>query len=204
VPLHKAPVEAAAKGSSPAWWQPVASQKYRWYWQLQDPIVTKHDVAVYNIDIDTPQSDIDFLKARGVRLICYFSVGSVELWRTDVHRFPAIAVGKAYAGYPDERWLDVGNYPAFADLMIERLDRCAEKGFDGIEGDNVDAFLNAIDTGFDITQQQSIDYVLWLAKQSHQRGLAYGLKNAVSIAAEVVDSVDWILTESCFAQDWCH
>jgi len=195
---------AAATDNTNSWWQPVASQKYRWYWQLQDDIVVSHDVAVYDIDIDTPQSVIDALKGRGVRLICYFSVGTVEQWRSDARRFPKQSLGKTYAGYPDERWLDIANYQVFADLMIERLDRCAKKGFDGVEGDNIDAFLSTVDSGFHNTRVQSVDYIHWLAKQSHQRGLAYGLKNATSIASEVIDSVDWIVTESCFAQGWCH
>ena len=96
-------------------------------------------------------------------------------------------------------------------MITDRLDRCAEKGFDGIEGDNVDAFLQpnpgvkgATGTSFRITKQQSINYVLWLAEQSHKRGLAFGLKNAEGIVAQVADSVDWVLTESCFAHGWCN
>ena len=204
-----APPTTAANSALPVWWQPT-NDSYRWYWQLQDTIVTSHDVDIYNIDIDTPQNIINALKSRGVRLICYFSVGTVETWRPDTHRFIQRVVGEPYSGYPDERWLDTGNYPLFADIMTDRLDRCAEKGFDGVEGDNVDAFLHvnpnvedAVGTSFSITKQQSINYVLWLAAQSHKRGLAFGLKNAEAIAVEVVDSVDWMLTESCFSHGWC-
>jgi len=170
-----APPTIAANSALPVWWQPT-NDSYRWYWQLQDTIVTSHDVDIY----------------------------------TDTHRFVQRVVGEPYSGYPDERWLDTGNYPLFADIMADRLDRCAEKGFDGVEGDNVDAFLHvnpnvedAVGTSFSITKQQSINYVLWLAAQSHKRGLAFGLKNAEAIAVEVVDSVDWMLTESCFSHGWC-
>ena len=117
-----------------------------------------------------------------------------------------------YPGFEDERWLDLSRYPEFADVMRARLDRCAEKGFHGVEGDNVDAFDQRIPdsngvvrkgTSFGITRAQSVDYVLWLAQEAHKRGLAFGLKNAVTISAEVVDEVDWLLTESCFAYSWC-
>ena len=195
------------------WWRPRADENLRWYWQLQDAIDTSHSVDVYDIDIDTPQPVIDKLKARGVKLICYFSVGTVESFRTDASDFPKRAVGNPYTGYADERWLNIADIEALAPVMRDRLDRCAEKGFDGVEGDNVDAFyFDAQDaedsrqsgTGFGITEQQSQDYVLWLARESHLRGLAFGLKNAEALAESVVDQVDWVLTESCHVYNWCE
>jgi len=99
------------------WWQPEADQNLRWYWQLQGDIDTSYDVDVYDIDIDTPQSVINQLKARGVKLICYFSVGTVEQFRSDANDFPDQAIGETYPGFTDERWLDLANYPLFADIM---------------------------------------------------------------------------------------
>ena len=209
---------ALAEASAPpgdvatGWWRPEASQNLRWYWQLQGRLNTSHDVDVYDIDIDTPQPVINKLKARGVRLICYFSVGTVEQFRTDAHLFPAEATGESYPGYADERWLDLSNYNLFADIMRARLDRCAAKGFDGVEGDNVDAFVQQIPddngvvntgTSFKITKQQSIDYIRWLAFESHKRGMAFGLKNAEAVAVDVIDQVDWLITESCYVYHWC-
>ena len=217
-------VPVLAKASPPAgwvvakayaeekWWQPKADQNLRWYWQLQGNIDTSYDVDVYDIDIDTPQPVINRLKARGIRLICYFSVGTVEQFRSDANRFPHQAIGETYPGYADERWLDLKNYSLFASIMQARLDRCAAKGFDGVEGDNVDAFLQQIPddngvvntgTSFKITRQHSIDYILWLASESHKRGLAFGLKNSEAVAIDVVDDVDWLITESCYVYRWC-
>ena len=202
---------AALKNS---WWQPRADENLRWYWQLQDAIVTSYDVDVYDVDIDTPQAVIDELKGRGVKLICYFSVGTVESWRDDAALFPDKVVGERYDGYEDERWLDISNIDALAAVMRARLDRCAAKGFDGVEGDNVDAFLKenrnasgvvtGLGTSFGIDQQRSTDYVLWLARESHQRGLGFGLKNAEALATEVVSQVDWMITENCFVDNWCE
>ena len=194
------------------WWRPGANQNLRWYWQLQDNINTSYDVDVYDIDIDTPQVVINKLKARGVKLICYFSVGTVEEFRSDANRFPQRAIGESYPGFADERWLDLSNYSLFADIMKARLDRCAAKGFDGVEGDNVDAFSQQIPddngvvnagTSFKITKQHSIDYIRWLAAESHKRGMAFGLKNAASLASDVISEVDWLITESCYYYDWC-
>jgi len=207
------PAIAAAKvHSAESWWQPKANQNLRWYWQLQGEINTSYDVDVYDIDIDTPQPVINNLKARGVKLICYFSVGTVEQFRSDANRFPHQAIGESYPGFPDEQWLDLSNYSLFADIMKDRLDLCAAKGFDGIEGDNVDAYIQQIPddhgnvntgTSFKITKQQSIDYIRWLAAEAHNRGLAFGLKNTEGVAGDVISDVDWLITESCHAYSWC-
>ncbi len=213
--LHTSSIPTIAAAKEKNWWQPTADQQLRWYWQLQGGIDTSHQVDVYNIDIDTPQDVIDTLKTRGVKLICYFSVGTVELFRPDAAEFPAAIVGDSYPGYDDERWLDISRYTAFSEVMTNRLNRCAEKGFDGVEGDNVDAFNHLLSTGHDngisnnnsgsreLAQRESVDYVRWLAGESHKRGLAFGLKNAEAIAPHVINQVDWMITENCVVDDWC-
>ena len=44
----------------------------------------------------------------------------------------------------------------------------------------------------------------FLAREAHARGLAIGLKNAVSISDAVLDVMDFAVTEDCFAQGWCR
>jgi hypothetical protein len=43
----------------------------------------------------------------------------------------------------------------------------------------------------------------FLAHEAHRRGLAIGLKNATSIADDVLDVMDFAVTEDCFDQGWC-
>ncbi len=196
------------------WWQPAADERLSWQWQLQGAIDTSHRVDVYNIDFETDQAVIDELKARGVRLICYFSAGTVEWFRDDAKSFPASVIGEQYVGYEDEQWLNIADIAAIAPIMQARLDRCASSGFDAVEADNVDAFYhektdsdgNVIELGtsFGITRAQSTEYVLWLAAQAHRRGLGFGLKNAEALAPAVLEQVDWILTENCFVDNWCE
>ncbi len=195
------------------WWKPAAVQNLQWYWQLQGAVDTSHNVAVYNVDIDTPQVVLDKLKARGVRLICYMSAGTVEWFRDDAVNFPRSSIGQGYDGYPDEQWLNTADIDALSAVMLARLDRCQAKGFDAVEGDNVDAFnletfdrngrLLSVGTNFGITAEQSIAYIRWLAAEAHARGLGFGLKNAEEIAPAVLDDVDWMLTENCFVDNWC-
>ena len=44
--------------------------------------------------------------------------------------------------------------------MEARMDSCRDKGFDGIEPDNIDGFRN--DAGFDLTCEDQLAYI-WLA-----------------------------------------
>jgi hypothetical protein len=71
----------------PTWWQPTPGTS--WQIQLQGSINTNYQVQMYNIDLyDTPQSVIDTLHRRGVKVICYFSAGTFEDWRSDASAFP--------------------------------------------------------------------------------------------------------------------
>ncbi len=197
-----------------SWWQPKASDNLTWQWQLQGEIDVGFDVDVYNLDIEAPIEKIQELKARGVKLICYFSAGTVESFRSDASLFPQSVQGEQYEDLVDEVWLDYGNFQAFAPIMQARMDICKSKGFDAIETDNVDAHnyesrdangnVVNIGTNFMMTLDESIAYIRWLADEAHSRGLSIGLKNAEEMAVDVVGNVDWMLTEDCYYDNWCN
>lgn len=69
----------------------------------------------------------------------------------------------------------------------------AEKGFDGVDPDNVDGYDNK--NGLGLTEADAVDYVLWLAREANARGLSCGLKNAGDIVPRVVDHVQWCVNE---------
>ena len=60
--------------------------------------------------------------------------------------------------------------------MLARLDLCKAKGFDALEPDNMEIYTN--DTGFPLTYEDQLKFALWLADETHKRGLAIGQKNA--------------------------
>ncbi len=62
--------------------------------------------------------------------------------------------------------------------MKQRIDRAVAKGFDGVEPDNVDGYVN--DTGFPLTAQDQLAFNGFLAREAHARNLAIGLKNDVN------------------------
>ncbi|MEM7256268.1 MAG: endo alpha-1,4 polygalactosaminidase [Pseudomonadota bacterium] len=149
-----------------------------------------------------------------MKIICYFSAGTVESFRDDASQFLTSSIGEQYESLVDERWIDYRNFEAFADIMRNRMDVCKAKGFDAIETDNVDAHnyetvdangnVVNIGTNFRISLDDSIRYIRWLGVEAHSRGLSIGLKNAEEMAVDVVSDVDWMLTEDCYVDNWCQ
>ena len=138
---------ASPSGEAAAWYRPAAG--IDWHWQLTGALDMSLPVAVYDIDLyETPKSTIEALQARGVKVICYFSAGSRENYRSDASDFASADIGKTMDGWPDEQWVDIRSNAVRA-IMAKRLDLAAQKGCDGVEPDNVDAYTN--DSGFALT-----------------------------------------------------
>lgn len=174
----------------------------RWQIQFSGEIDPSVDAEMFDLDLfDTSQAIIDDLHARGRVVICYFSAGSWEDWRTDAPQFPLSVRGKDLEGWPGEQWLDIRQLDILSPLMQARLDLAVQKGCDGVDPDNVDGYAN--DSGFPLTAQDQLTYNIWLADQAHRRGLSIGLKNDVAQVKDLVSHFDWALNEQCFQYDEC-
>ena len=197
-----APAPAATPSIVNDLWRPEVG--VTWQWQLTDaPVDTSIDADVYDVDLfETDAATVRRLHDLGRRVICYVNAGGWEDWRGDADAFPAEVIGGALDGWPGERWLDITRLDVLAPIMEARLNKCSEKGFDGVEPDNVDAFDNP--TGFQLTYEDQIAYNLWWVEQAHARGLSIGLKNALQHIPDVVDEYDWALNEECFAYKECE
>ena len=190
------PTVAVSDGT---WWQPSADTT--WHWQLEGTLDLSFDVDVYDVDLfDTSAETIAMLHAEGRRVICYYSAGSWEEWRTDADAFAAEAIGDTLYGWPDERWLDV-THPSVRAVMAERLDLAAAKGCDAVEPDNVDGWDN--DGGVEMTFEEQLAYNRWTAEEAHRRGLAVGLKNAVGQIPALAQYYDFAVNEECWEWDEC-
>jgi len=77
-----------------------------------------------------------------------------------------------------------------------------EKGFDGIEPDNIDGYT--LDTGFPLTYEDQLEFNMWLADEAHNRGLSIGLKNNFEQVEDLLPYFDWALTEDCFVYHECN
>jgi len=182
------------------WWQPTAG--LTWQWQLTGKLNLDLQTDVIDIDLHVGRSVVDYYHDKGTQVICYISVGSYENWRPDADQFPNEVLGNKYEGWSGERWLDIRRIDLLAPIMLARLDECAAKGFDGIEPDNMEVHTN--DTGFPLTYEDQLRYTLWLAAESHRRGLAIGQKNAPDQTKDLVEVYDFAITEDAFYYGWAE
>jgi hypothetical protein len=134
-------------------------------------------------------------------VICYLDVGSWESYRPDAGRFPEAVKGNRYEGYPQERWLDIRKIGVLAPILGDRFDRCAGKGFDAVEPDNVNGYTN--DTGFSLTAKDQLRFNRWVARQVHRRGMSVALKNDGEQAAALAGDFDFAVVEQCFQYREC-
>ena len=200
----KALVPSATSATGNYWVPPVVTS---WQWQLsfdegESTIDMSIPADVYIIDGgENPRSTVDTLHARGRHVVCYLSAGSWENYRPDADQFPAQVLGNTLDGWPDEKWLDIRRIDLLAPIIMARLDTCKEKGFDGIEPDNIDGYAN--ESGFPLTYEDQITYNRWLAQEAHRRGLSIALKNDGDQAADLWPDFDFAINEQCFEYDEC-
>lgn len=185
------------------WFRPVVTD--RWQWQLQPngagQINTTYDAEVYDIDLfDAPDATIAALHAQGRRVIAYFSAGTSESFRADFGEFQASELGNMLADHPNERWLDIRTANVRR-IMLARLDLAASRGFDGVEPDNVDGYVN--NPGFPLTANDQISFNRFIANEAHLRGLAAGLKNDLDQVPQLVAYFDFAVNEQCHEYGEC-
>jgi hypothetical protein len=157
---------------------------------------------VVEIDMeDTSASDIADLHAQGKEVLCYFSAGSYEEWRSDADAFDPAVLGRDMDGWAGEKWLDISNQKLLMPIMRSRMDRAAAKGCDGVDPDNVDGYSNT--TGFELTYADQLSYNIALATEAHKRGLSVALKNDVGQLGDLVDHFDMAVNESCYVYNEC-
>jgi hypothetical protein len=199
----EAPAPAASQPTAPgtgsALWTPTVADT--WQWQIKGAIDTSHAASVYDIDLfDAPQATIDALKGQGRRVVCYFSAGSSENWRSDFSRFNAADMGSPLDSWPGERWLDTRSANVRA-IMQSRLDLAVTKRCDGVEPDNMDAYQNQ--PGFALSAETQLDYNRFIAREARARGLAVGLKNDVDQLAALEPEFDFAVNEQCHQYAEC-
>lgn len=182
------------------WWKPTPEAT--WQWQLSGlPVDTSVPADIYDIDLfENSAATVATLHDKGRRVICYMSAGSWEDWRPDASSFPSSVLGRNN-GWPGERWLDIRALDVLIPIMEARFDLCRDKGFDGVEIDNVDGYAN--NSGFALTGADQLTYNRRLAKAAHERGLAIALKNDVEQIPALVADFDLAINEECAAYDEC-
>ena len=181
------------------WYQPA--KNVSWQWQLTGVINTTYAVEIYDIDLfDSDTTLIQSIQATGKKVICYFSAGSYENWRSDKNDFPANTLGKTLDGWQGEKWLDIRN-ESLAKIMKARLDLAKQKGCDGVEPDNMDGYTN--NSGFTLTANDQLAYNKFIANEAHKRGLSVALKNDLNQIIELEPYYDFSVNEQCHEYEEC-
>jgi len=199
--------------SCPACYHPPLATT--WQWQLTpDANATTINTSVvadmYDIDgFDNTAATVATLHslpgtaAAHRSVLCYFSAGTLENWRSDAGSFPATLLGNTYPGFSDERWLDIRQLSVLGPILEARMDMCKAKGFDGFEFDNVDAWDPEYKTGLNLTAQDEIAFIAFLANQAHLRGMSMALKNDIPQIPSALPYVDFAVNEQCFQYSEC-
>ncbi|KAJ3202604.1 hypothetical protein HDU67_000396, partial [Dinochytrium kinnereticum] len=216
---------------SQSWWKPA--QRVQWQWHLDSFTPTSiikdtaaDTVTVYDIDLYTEKSTIDYLKSQGKKVVCYFEAGTWVKERPFSSLYPKEALGRSYeAPYENELWLDVSNAQVREVFKTKILPFAKEQGCDAVEPDNTQGFeRDSYCTGFEkcesscsgpssswsIEKVCKADYDVWLdfnrflATEAHALGLGIAMKNNRYQASSLVDEFDFVLNEQCLTYKECE
>jgi hypothetical protein len=182
-------------GGESAPWKPALGST--WCYQITGTVDETVDVHNYIIDLfDASAGQVQRLQNNGRRVIAYLSAGSWEQWRPDADDYPDAIKGNELSGYPDERWLDARALSDLIPLIIARLQLAVDKGFDGVDLDNMDSYQNS--PGFATTESDQITFNARCAQEAHNLGLAVGLKNCVELIPVLVGHFDFCVNEQAW------
>lgn len=173
-----------------------------WHIQLDGKLKVPKNIQLIEIDLfETSDKKITALKSKNIMVICYFSAGTFEDWRSDISQIPKSSLGKPMPDWEGETWWNV-NHKSVRDVILSRLNLAKSKGCDGVDPDNVDFYDN--DTGLPITQNDTLEFLKWLADQTHKLNLKIALKNAGTLATKLANYFDLNVTEQCFEYNSCE
>jgi hypothetical protein len=191
---------APPSGDAAARWIP--GRRTTWQWQLTTPVDLSVDAEMFDVDLfDNPARVVHRLRRRGRHVVCYLDAGTLEPGRPDRDAYPAAVIGRELPGWPGEHWLDIRRLDILGPILERRLDLCRSKGFDAVEPDNVDAYVN--DSGFPLIAGDQLRFNRFVARAARARGLSVGLKNDLDQAAALEPDFDWALDEQCFQYHEC-
>ena len=120
---------------------------------IGQPIDASFDMGMYDIDLfDNETNVVADPQIQGRKVVCYPNAGGWEDRRPDARVFPLEIIGKNLDDWEDERRLDIRRFDVLGPILEPRFNDCRDKGFDGIEPDNVDGFVN--NPGFPMTYDE--------------------------------------------------
>lgn len=148
------------------------------------------------------------LPAPGTYSICYINGFQTqpEQRRWWLTRHPDLVLRRdgrpvADPGWPGEMLLDTSTdvkRQRIASILRPWIRSCGERGFAAVEADNLDSWTRS--RGL-LNQQDNVAMARRLAAITHRVGLAFGQKNAASLAGQ--SFFDFAIVEECQRYDEC-
>lgn len=151
--------------------------------------------------------------ARGKYSICYVNgfqtqPGTLSQWKRSA---PSALLrddaGKLVSdpGWPDEVLLDTrtaAKRTAITRELTTSVQRCADRGFDAVEFDNLDSWTRS---GKRLTRAGNLALAAALVRAGHERGLAVGQKNTPQLgkAGRQTTGFDFVVAEECVQYEEC-
>jgi hypothetical protein len=187
-------------------------QPMTWDWQLSNANsgLVLRDVDMIDIDgFDNSAATVTEIHARSgptlssEKAICYLDLGAWEEYRPDAGSFSPAVVGKAMSGWPQEYWVDVRQLSSLEPIINSRLQMCADKGFDGVEVDDIDGYTQASQTGFPLTAGDAQNWLAYVANEAHSLGMFVLWKNDPYLASWAVPYFDGAISEQCYQYTEC-
>jgi hypothetical protein len=132
---------------------------------------------------DTSKNTINWYKSKNINTIAYTSVGTRERWRPDYEKFN----DRAFVS----KWLNPRNWKLVKPVIQNRFKLFKEKGFDGVEIDNIDLIGNVKEANMN----NVYEYGMWLSNLAHDMDLKIFLKNTPYLCEKFVDNFDGLITE---------
>ncbi len=222
VPLP-APLACMARPGQPCWYPPRLARDHRpmrWDWQIGrvTPLQRTGKRAVNLYDLDgflTTRAEVAAIRTRWQastlahpKAVCYLDL-AWEDYRPDASPsprggyFPAATLGNVYYGYPEERWLDFRQLDALKPMLAERIGRCARKGFDAVELDDIDSFDPPSTTGFHLTPGDAENFAAWAFNEIHRDGMTGLWKNSPWLSWWGRRYADGAVVEECYLNHAC-
>ncbi|MFM2047806.1 MAG: hypothetical protein RI955_352 [Bacteroidota bacterium] len=159
--------------------------------------VNQYSCKIIDIDAFSATKElVDAFHAQGIKVIAYISVGTIENYRSDSGLLPTEIIGNIYPAWPDERFLNIREIEKIKPFITSRFDMIKQKGFDGIEPDNMDGYGEI--NGFNLTLNDTKLFCEWIIEEAHRRGLSIGQKNTEELVPLLYKKFDWALTEDIF------
>ncbi|KAL4497043.1 hypothetical protein ABPG72_002199 [Tetrahymena utriculariae] len=178
-------------------WQPPVKSTF--YYQTSGILNYGVKASIYFIDFLRNQSAIADLKSSGRRVVCNFSIGIYERNIADSNNIPKNLLGNLVPGMYQASFINIAGYQTsgVGSVMTARIDLAKQLGCDAVQFDNYDYYqMNQI-TGLLLNYQIQLSYFQYLAYYAHQLGLAVSLKNNISQASDLFNSVDFVFSDNC-------